>query len=74
MENTDVINTTPALSPSSRSSSKMRSFPALAQIKDKSATISPAAKQQNLNFLVLAFFDDDLELWFWQLESTFVVR
>lgn len=52
----------------------MRSFPALAQIKDKSATISPAAKQQNLNFLVLAFFDDDLELWFWQLESTFVVR
>ena len=36
--------------------------------------INPLSKDLNLKFPVPQFYDEDLELWFWQLESTFIVN
>ena len=42
------------------------------QNKDKPATVNATNRTPNLKFWVPAFYDEDPELWFWQLESTFI--
>ena len=48
--------------------------PALATEPKPDTDVNPVSQAQNLRFPILEFFSEDPDLWFFQLEATFIVN
>ena len=72
MENADAIQTDP--SPHASGTLTANAACPSTDHKYKPADINSTSKEPNLKFAVPQFYDENLELWFWQLEFNFVIN